>query len=171
MKKLLVLALVLGIASLASAALQFFPDRVELKPSDTIVITVMSDAIGYTEMFIGVDEQSAAAGEMSFVGGTVFPAAGDLAKIIPYDYAADEYEGADFVAQDTALLPDWTPGEWFQFVFHCDGIGDEWVTIEVYDYLDPSGGTEVVHSILIHQVPEPASLLLLGLGGLFLRRK
>jgi hypothetical protein len=50
-------------------------------------------------------------------------------------------------------------------IFHCDGPGDVILTLMTLD-LEPIGA-----SILIHQIPEPASLALLGLGGLFLRRR
>ena len=48
--------------------------------------------------------------------------------------------------------------------FHCDGEGD--VTL----YLVDNNG-EVADSQVIHQIPEPMTLALLGLGGLLLRRK
>jgi hypothetical protein len=50
-------------------------------------------------------------------------------------------------------------------VFHCEGEGD--VTLILVDH--ETG--EVVDTQVIHQVPEPMSLALLGLGGLVLFRK
>ena len=49
-------------------------------------------------------------------------------------------------------------------VFHCEAIGD--VTLTVMD-LDMNP----LDSQVIHQIPEPITMVLLGLGGLFLRRK
>ena len=49
-------------------------------------------------------------------------------------------------------------------LFHCDGPGD--VTFAV---VDENG--EILDTQVIHQIPEPMTLVLLGLGGLFLRRR
>jgi hypothetical protein len=47
-------------------------------------------------------------------------------------------------------------------MFHCDGEGD--VTL----YLDDNNG-EVLDSQVIHQIPEPMTIALLGIGGLAMR--
>jgi hypothetical protein len=52
---------------------------------------------------------------------------------------------------------------------HCE-VPYEDVYIELYDER-VNNGTTIVDSLTIHQVPEPATLLLLGLGGLMLRKK
>jgi hypothetical protein len=49
-------------------------------------------------------------------------------------------------------------------IFHCEALGD--VTLTVFN-LDLG----VLDSQVIHQIPEPMTLALLGLGGLFLRRR
>lgn len=52
------------------------------------------------------------------------------------------------------------------FEFHCEvAPGD--VLVQLYD----SDMITVLDSLTIHQIPEPATMLLLGLGGLFLRRR
>lgn len=48
--------------------------------------------------------------------------------------------------------------------FHCEAIGD--VTLTLMD-LD----LNVLDTQVIHQIPEPMTMVLLGLGGLFLRRR
>jgi len=48
--------------------------------------------------------------------------------------------------------------------FHCNGIGDVKIAIT-----DDDGN--VLDTQVIHQVPEPITIALLGLGGLFLRRR
>ena len=48
--------------------------------------------------------------------------------------------------------------------FHCTEVGD--VVVHLLD-----DGMQIVDSIVIHQIPEPMTIALLGLGGLFLRRR
>lgn len=50
-------------------------------------------------------------------------------------------------------------------VFHCEAIGD--VTLTLFDADLGVLDTQVIHQI----IPEPMTLALLGLGGLFLRRR
>ena len=50
-------------------------------------------------------------------------------------------------------------------IFHCEGEGD--VTLALIDY---ETGL-ILDTQVIHQVPEPATLALLSLGGLLLRRR
>jgi hypothetical protein len=57
--------------------------------------------------------------------------------------------------------------------FRCDGVGD--VTLDLYDIttFDPSWNMiiPVCHGMVIHQVPEPATMVLFSLGGLLLGRR
>ena len=48
---------------------------------------------------------------------------------------------------------------------HCEGLGDVILTL-----LD-AGSFEPLSRVVIHQIPEPITFALLGLGGLFLRRR
>ncbi len=52
-------------------------------------------------------------------------------------------------------------------IFHCEVPGDVTLTL-VGDY---ENGIEVLDTQIIHQLPEPMTMCLLGLGGLFLRRR
>lgn len=92
---------------------------------------------------------------------TIYPAMGDAATVT------------------TSYDPDWLhfgtnlydpenppgPGKWFEVDFHCTLEGD------VYIYLTDGTGYVIEDAILVHQVPEPMAIMLLGLGGLFLRRR
>jgi hypothetical protein len=48
--------------------------------------------------------------------------------------------------------------------FHCEGLGD--VTMGLFD-----GNANLLDTQVVHQVPEPATIALLGLGAMMLRRK
>jgi copper(I)-binding protein len=50
--------------------------------------------------------------------------------------------------------------------FHCDGPGDATIAL-----VDDDG--QIVDSQVVHQIPEPATMMLLGLGGVLaaIRRK
>jgi len=55
-----------------------------------------------------------------------------------------------------------------QALFHCEGAGDVQVDLVwSADFVT----FEVVDSVIIHQIPEPATIALLCLGGLLLRKK
>jgi len=54
-------------------------------------------------------------------------------------------------------------------VFHCEGLGD--AMLQLYTVNVSTGATTLRDTVIIHQVPEPATLAILGLGALLLRRK
>ena len=67
------------------------------------------------------------------------------------------------VSDNPAAIPD---GKIIDGIgFHCDAEGDVIVTL-----LDGADGS-ILDTAVIHQVPEPITFALLGLGGLFLRRR
>jgi len=182
MKKLLVLALVLSMASLASAGLQISvggekqPGVVELMPSDTITLDIWTDAAiapGVGEVpawFLVADVQGAA-----IAGGSIlFPTEPGIAL---YDDAINTggFPGPANGVWGAVLITGIISGIaadatiYDGITFHCEAPGDVLVslvwTADYENFL-------VMDSVMIHQaIPEPMTIGLLGLGGLFLRRR
>jgi len=80
----------------------------------------------------------------------------------------DAVKAADLGIQNpfiTMSLNNSTGGVLWTDTFHCEGEGD-------VKLIEINEDTYLVEDVqVIHQVPEPATLALLGLGGLLLRRK
>ena len=185
MKKLLILMLVLGLASVASATTDSLQISVngEKEPINTeIWITEVPSGMLTLDIWTTADI-SAGVGEGWFAlscltekgtiwGGIINPIyAGDGAI---YDDAAGNGvplpQGENGVfgqigVIDPPVIPAGTTI--FDLInFHCEGPGDAIITLwEVSDV------PYMLDQVIIHQVPEPASMLLLGLGGLLLRRR
>lgn len=166
MKKFLVLILVLGVASAANATLSLSldggpaPDEITIASSDTVTIDVHTD-VGVNSLSY-LDIGYISEGTYSLSNPRLGPAAGDFpgsfSGYVPGDY--DEFEIT------SAWLPASTKqaGDIFLVDLHCEGEGD--VVVALYD----SQGA-MIDFMTIHQVPEPMTIALLGLGGLLLRRR
>ena len=181
MKKIVTLVLVLSMVSVASAGLQISvngvqnPGVIEIMPSDTLTLDIWTDEeIGLfggvpawalvcsTDLGViigGIDQLPTNPGV--FVGGLTQ----DNATVIPP--AGDEgiWGGAMAVTAPIAAMTTLID----QIDFHCEGIGD--VVITLYPTIENVGVGAALDSVIIHQIPEPATMALLGLGGLLLRRK
>ena len=161
MKKLMILMLVLGLVSTANAALVLSFDGdtntevTTVGPSDYFTIDVYSTDGTDGEFWVYLE------GDISYTGaGTI------ISPPAPSGMAAAEY----FTGLLSMLLPAPTVGSigtWWEIEVHCDGPLDGLITL-----VGPSGyKTETLDTLLIHQTPEPMTIALLGLGGLFLRRR
>jgi hypothetical protein len=183
MKKFLCLILLVGLCSSASALLQISvggdPDPVDseiiLEPSDEIYLDIWNDETLTTTntpvtLALVVNDD---AGAIS--GGTINA---DItnAAIFVFDLSAipqpvgenlsgiwggvTVFDGT--VASGTVLVD--------EILFHCEGPFEALIQlIQIDDSTGVPTGT-IYDSVTIHQ-PEPMTIALLGLGGLFLRRR
>ena len=177
MKKLLVLMLVLVLASFANAALKISvngvidgPDEIYLQPSETVTIDMYNTGGGDRNFNAYLDFYYTSQGTYALSNGRLGPAAGDWpATFDIYDggYDNDEVWVSQSWNPNTVTDPGGPEGAIFLIDLHCEGPGD--VIIELWDEREGFGAP--VDGLVIHQIPEPATIVLLGLGGLLLRRK
>ncbi|MHC4325395.1 MAG: PEP-CTERM sorting domain-containing protein [Planctomycetota bacterium] len=164
MKKLLVLFLVLGLASAANALIIKVDDQtgedfeVDVQATITVVSEDASSWLGY----IIVEEGGAG----SLGNEVILDAAGNIASATPY---TEVLWGAGYeltAAMSPAGVPPIAAGPQFSF----DYVGEVGDVATISLFVDPEF-TIPVASVNVTVVPEPMTVILLGLGGLFLRRR
>lgn len=188
MKKLLVLVLVLAMASAANATLQISIDgdpeptesEYELSPSETIEMDIWTDAAippfgqFVWAMVVDTDDGTLSGGApiwANLPAGTAAAVTGateDNDSVIPptgmqgiWGNIANVGSTFTTIAAGTVLFD--------SIVFHCERMVD--ATIELYLVTEDVQMSNPIDSVIIHQIPEPATIMLLGLGGLLLRRR
>jgi len=165
MKKLFILMLVLGISSAANAVIIEVDGQTAdaVNIGETATITVVSEDASSWLGYIIVEAGNP--GALSDI--TNLDAAGDIASATAYS----EVDWGTGYELNVSMSPGGEPaiavGSQFTMTF-SGALLDETSTISLY--VDPEYGTPVA-SVAVTVVPEPMTILLLGLGGLFLRRR
>jgi hypothetical protein len=163
MKKLLVLILVLGLCSVANATLSWYINgsdagsSADVTTTDTIQI-YSNDSSTWAGMVLTSNTA------VDLTNGAYTSNAGDLAVITPYSYAGYGDGFSPLAADGLSTLP----SAGIQFTMNASGSIDDTATL--YLWVDPDY-TNAVDTLDITIIPEPMTIALLGLGGLFLRRR
>ena len=157
MRKLSILMLVLGMVSAANADLTWSVDEVTVGVGETVVVQLISDSDQpYTSQWVGADPSPVA----EIINIVRLPAAGD-GDIIPPPYPPNPYPGWWIVeAVDFTPPYDITAGPHFDVTIAGLSLG-------TYTINSDYG----IGDNLLIIVPEPMTIAMLGLGGLFLLRR
>lgn len=161
MKKMLILMLVLGMTSIASAALSLSPDPTVIGAvGQKATIQVISDVDGAYSLWIELVDLTVA----GYDAAPTFTPGGNPngnSAMNPYDA---HWYGEVFVASTD-------PGNPIVAGAHINinlvGVAKGVTSVNIYD---PSGA-QLLDSAVVNVLPEPMTIALMGLGGLFMLRR
>ena len=177
MKKLLIFSLVLAMASVVSAATVIDIDvngvawaGDDVKPSDIISVTISDDEVhsGYLETLLSFSngDYEDETFVMDGVGWLIY--GGQI---------NDQTEGFDAYFNGSVLMPR-AADDVYTLDFHVPNYKEasDWIIIDAtggtWDGITAAAGdADGLPYVAIHVIPEPATIVLLGLGGLLLRRR
>jgi hypothetical protein len=161
MKKVLVLTLVLGLAAVANATVTLSSSALDVPMGTSVTLTVSSDTASSYGGYIALTDLVAGAfGQMSILPGSGPDAAIEDEAIYPGYEGVWYFSAASFNPSDPIIA-----GDHFQIDYTAQD-GSSLVAIQLWDFSEA-----VVQTINLQNTPEPMTLGLLGLGGLFLRRR
>ena len=186
MKKLLVLLLVLGMASYASAALQISVNG-DPNPEDSTIYLDVSDTV-MLDIYSTVPIAAGDPGENEYWGLTCQTScgyiSGGMAVQVGADWSFEIFDDAAGVGMGN--LPQGENGVggmmatfgapipadtlYDEIIFHCESLNGP-TTVTLWRADDGGVVFETWDTVVIHQIPEPATMALLSLGGLFLLRR
>ena len=177
MKKFLVLTLVLGMASLANAGLVITSDgTTELLEGESMTIGIASDADmtafeSHTWALVVNSEAASLSGGVPLaIDSLVNTIVGDV-ETNPTILNPDGTVGLWGGTLWTSMTGNLAPGDLYvEFMLTCNLAGTDAV-VQLYEILEQTPFGEPLATLRIAQIPEPMTLALLGLGGLFLRRR
>jgi hypothetical protein len=188
MKKLLVLMLVLGLASMATAALSItvggvdiVDSEVTIAPSDTINVGVYANIAGGSEYASYVLVVASAQGT---IGQGTATGLGSLSEVKDNAYYGGYYLtkgltdagliggdwGGGMVGNVSDISGGALVGDAATAPFHCEAFGDA-ILLLYTSTSGLAGSYSLEDTVIIHQIPEPITMSLLAVGGLFLRRR
>ena len=167
LKKVLLMIVVLSMVQLASASVFLSVDGSTQAADDITVAVGGSITVYVVDTVAGIDtgwywdmlkSEPATMAEPTASQGFIAPATLDLSTGSLYDFGLTAAMGTGFPA----------PGEQFSAVFTATGTSGQTFTMDLLEGGSPYG---IIDRLQVEIIPEPATMALLGLGGLLLRRR